>query len=94
MSGDIAFDVTLDDGRVAHCWQATSQPYRNCAISAGLVKGIEPDELYLRFEREGREPLTIFMREDEVAAVLSVCGGALWSAMMMMMERSPDVKEA
>jgi len=67
-----------------------AQPYRNCIISAGLVEGIEPDRFYLRFEREGedREPLTIFMRADEVAAVLFVCGGALWSAMMI--ERSPD----
>ena len=76
----VAFDIRLDDGRVARCWQATAQPYLGYTISAGLVRGIEPDCFYLRFERDGDEPLTIFMREDEVAAVLHVCSGALWSA--------------
>ena len=79
----VAFDVRLTDGQVAHCWQATSQLYMDCVISAGLVEGIEPDRFYLRLERDGGKPLTIFMREDEIAAVLHVCSGALWSAMII-----------
>ena len=80
MVAEVTFDIWLDDGRVAHCWQATSQPYMDCVISAGLVEGIEPVRFYLCFKRDDDEPLTIFMREDEIAAVLHVCSGALWSA--------------
>lgn len=81
MSEDVTFDLELDDGRVAHCWEAASQPYQNCVISAGLVEGAEPDTLYLRFARDG-EPSTFLLRPDEMMAVLYVGAGALWSAEM------------
>lgn len=83
MSEDHAFDLELEDGRIAQCWQAVSQPYQNCVISAGLVEGIEPDTLYLRFARDGDEPSTFLLRPDEMLAVLHVGAGALWSAEML-----------
>lgn len=78
------FDIEFNDGRIAHCWQAVNQPYENCVISAGLVDGVEPDTLYLRFERDGDEPSTFFLRPDEMMAILHVGAGALWSAKMLV----------
>ena len=79
LAEDAAFDVSLSDGRVAHCQSVVSQPYTDAAFSAGLVEGIEPDTLFLRLEKAGEEPTTIFMRPDEMQAVCWVCSGALWS---------------
>lgn len=83
MSEDYTFDLELEDGRMAHCWQATSQPYQNCVISAGLVEGAGVDTVYLRFARGDDEPSTFLLRPDEMLAVLHVGAGALWSAEMM-----------
>ena len=77
---DCVFDLELDDGRVVHCWQAASQPYQDCIISAGLVEGVGVDTVYLRFARNGGEPTTLLLRPDEMMAVLHVGAGALWSA--------------
>ena len=87
---EVTFDLELDDGRIAHCWRACVQEYQNCAISAGLVEGIEPDTLYLRFERDGEEPMTIFARPDEFLAVMYVCSGALWSQEMLDKDSDDD----
>ena len=78
----IDFEVELDDGRIAKCWRATHQEYKDCDFSAGLVEGIEPDVLYLRIEGKG-EPLTIFLRPDEMLAVQYSIAGALWSWSML-----------
>jgi len=86
MSKDYTFDLELEGGRMAHCWQAASQPYQNCIISAGLVEGAGPDTLYLRFVRDGDEPSTFLLRPDEMMAVLHVGAGALWSAEMQRMD--------
>ena len=86
---DTRFDVSLDDGRIAHCWQALDQPYEDARFSAGLVEGIDPDELYLRLER-GEGATTIFLRCDEALALLWVLSGALWSGEMIASE-DPDV---
>ena len=80
------FEVTLADGHIAHCWQALEQPYEDCTFSAGLVEGIEPDTLYLRVQRDGEEPLTLFLRPDEMLALIWVASGALWSAEMLALD--------
>ena len=77
------FDVELDDGRIARCWQAQAQPYADAEFSAGLVEGIEPDTLYLRLEKVEDEPLTLFLRPDELKALIWVAAGALWSQDMI-----------
>jgi len=74
-----AFDIELDDGRVAHCREAIAQPYQNCRFSAGVVSGIEPDTVYLKLKRDGREPSYFFFRPDELMAVIWCASGALWS---------------
>lgn len=79
MSDDSRFEVTLDDGRIAKCWRAKGLPYKDGEFSAGLVEGIEPDEVYLCLEVDGNEPLILFLRTDEMLAILFVCAGALWS---------------
>ena len=76
---DIRFDVELHDGRIAHCWQATSQPYQGSEFSSGLVSGIDPDILYLKFQRDGQEPTYFFFRPDELMAVIWCGSGALWA---------------
>lgn len=87
---DTRFDVTLDDGRIAHCWQALEQPYEGARFSAGLVEGIDPDAFYLRLER-GEGTTTIFLRRDEALALAWLLTGALWSGDMMGSEDGPDV---
>ena len=92
-ANDVTFDIEMADGRIAHCWRACHQEYRDCMWSAGLVEGYEPDTFYLRVERtDGREeqPLTLFLRPDELMAVIYVASGALWSAEMMRMDESDD----
>jgi len=81
------FDIELDDGRIAHCWQALSQPYNDAEFSAGLVEGIEPDVVYLRVEKDGLEPWTIFLRRDEMQAIAWICSGALWALEMQDREK-------
>ena len=94
-ANDVTFDTKLGDGRIAHCWRADHVEYRNTLWSAGLVEGYEPDTLYLRVERtDGREeePLTLFLRPDELMAVIYVASGALWSAEMLRMDEADDAK--
>lgn len=66
-------------GRKGKFWRATIQEYQNCEISAGLVKGLEPDTVYLRFDKDETKPTTIFLRPDEALAIIHALGGALWS---------------
>lgn len=74
------FDIELDDGRIAHCTQVTSQPYSNCTFSAGAVEGIDPDTLYFMAKRDDQEePYILFLRPDEMQAIAWLCNGALWS---------------
>ena len=82
------FEVTLADGRIAHCWQATAQPYEDACFSAGLVTGAEPDTVYLRMEKDGEEPTTLFLRPDGLLALVWVASGALWSAEMLAMDEA------
>ena len=85
---EITFTVTLGDGSVAHCEELASQPYANCKFSAGAVHGIDLDTLYLRMERDGDEASpTWFLRPDELAALLWVGMGAMWSAVLELVER-------
>lgn len=83
---DREIEITLDDGCVAHCSQVLSQGYSNMTISAGLVAGIEPDTVYLRLERDGQQATTLFLRPDEMLAVIWVASGTLWSAEMLSMD--------
>ena len=51
-------------------------------FSTGLIKGKNKpaeDTVYLRLEKEGDKPTTIFMRPDEMAAIAWVAVGLLWS---------------
>ena len=69
-------------GRIGKFWRAVVQPYKNCEISAGLIEGLEPDTIYLRFDRDDEKPTTIIIRPDEAQAAIYVLSGALWSMMM------------
>jgi len=82
------FDTAINDGAI-RCEEIISQPYANAAFSAGLVKGIEPDTLYLQFSRDGEEPWTVFLRPDEALAIVWVLSGSLWSKSMMEMDDVP-----
>lgn len=64
--------------------EVSAQPYLNCRFSAGLVDGHHVDTIYLKFEREGEEMRTIYLRQDEAQAVLTVLSGALWSHILEM----------
>lgn len=80
------FDITLDDGRVAHCWQAISQPYQNCVFSTGLVDGLSPDTLYFMVKRDEAEPYILFLRPDEMQAMCWLCNSALWTKQMIELD--------
>ena len=55
------------------------QPYTNAEISAGVVEGHAYDVVYLRFEREGENPVMLYLRRDEAAAAIWLLAGAMWS---------------
>lgn len=89
----IEFEVTLDDGRVAKCWEADRQEYSDCVFSSGLVEGIDPDTIYLQLEREGVEPTTLFVRPDEAQALAWLLNGALWSQSMLELDEKEEAME-
>lgn len=77
-SAQIHFDFTLDDGRVAHCFQVNSVGYSDAVLSAGLVSGLESATLYVRIERTNETPEMFFLRPDEMLALLQLGSGAMW----------------
>ena len=60
------------NGKKGRFWRAAVQPYSNCEISAGLIKKLEPDTIYLRFDRDGQKPTTYMLRPDEAVAIIHV----------------------
>ena len=78
------FSITIN-GRKGKFWRAAVQPYQNCEISAGLVDGLSPDTIYLRFDRDNDKPTTLVLRPDEVMAIINVLSGALWSQIISQM---------
>lgn len=54
------------------------QEYSNCALSSGHTDH-EIDTIYLRFERDGEEPTTLFLRPDEALSCIWLLSGSLWS---------------
>lgn len=74
-----AFTWRLLDGREADCTQVIEQRYRNCRFSAGVVDGLEHEDVYLRIDKDGQEPTIFFFRKDEAQAVNWVISGTLWS---------------
>ncbi len=53
----------------------------NCVFSAGLVDGaaVPEDVFYLRWEKDGVEPVMLLIRPDEAAAISWLCAALLWS---------------
>ena len=83
MSNRKKVNFTIEaDGRKGKFWRAAVQPYQNCEISAGLIEGLEPDTVYLRFDKDKIKPTTMFLRPDEALAVIYTLSGALWSQKM------------
>ena len=83
---DGTFVFQLGDGRVARCQEMAELEYSNCSISAGLADGVGSDPLYFSFQREGEEGTMIFMRPDEMLALVHSCCGALWGLQMRKMD--------
>ena len=79
----VKFDIRVN-GRKGKFWRAVVQEYMNCEFSAGLIKGLEPDTIYLRLDKDGLQPTTIILRPDEAMAIIHVLSGALWSNEMMV----------
>jgi len=77
----IVFEMKVN-GRKAKCWRANVLEYSNCEISAGLVEGVEPDNYYMRFDKDGMKPTTWFMTQDEATAVIHVLSSAIWSSLV------------
>ena len=79
--------AVLDSAATLHTWEdcnfgfneIAAQPYTDAKFSAGFVSGHPVDTMYLRFERDGQEPTTVLLRPDEMAAVMHVTAGVLWS---------------
>jgi hypothetical protein len=74
------FDVKLADGQVAQCTTLFRVSYNNLAISAGYASGAGDDPIYLRVERldDLEISTTLFMRPDEMMAVVQVATAILW----------------
>jgi hypothetical protein len=70
----------------ATCTELIRQEYtgNNCVLSGGAVKNakVPEDVFYIRMEKDGEEPLTVFMRPDEIAAMAWICSGLMYSYAM------------
>lgn len=84
------FTWDLGDGRAADCLPGETIEYGNCTFDAGLSCGLGVDTFYVRIRREGEEPLMLFMRPDEIAALAHCLSGAMWTAEMF--ERFPTAE--
>lgn len=62
--------------------EIASQPYSDAVFSGGFVTGHPIDTVYLRWQRAGDEPTTILMRPDELAAIMHIAAGVLWSCLI------------
>ena len=62
--------------------EIASQPYSDAVFSAGFVTGHPIDTVYLRCQRGSEEPTTWLMRPDELAAIMHVAAGVLWSLLI------------
>jgi len=80
----VKFSIIVNKQR-AKFWRAAHQSYTNCEFSAGLIEGIEPDTIYLRFDKNGQKPTTVMLRVDEALAIIHVLSGALWSDEIFIM---------
>ena len=90
VDGDREFDVELADGRVAHCWHNDGVGFANHAeISAGLCEGLEPDNYYFCFERDG-DPAYYFLRRDEVMAVIWMLSFMMFTAEIIAVQKEEN----
>ena len=60
-----------------------AQPYSDSKLSAGLMSGAEPDTIYLRFERDNEESLTIHLRPDEAIRIAALLANSVWSTILL-----------
>lgn len=75
-----------DDMEIAYFETGRQEYTKNkCVFSAGLCFGHPVDSMYLKLERGDEEPIVILFRPDEVAAILWLLGGAMWSNEMARM---------
>lgn len=64
------------------------QDYENCFFEAGLLVGHPTDTLYLRYGRAQEEPTIVFLRPDEMMALIWCLSGTVWSTMMSALEEN------
>lgn len=59
--------------------ESVSQPWLDTKISAGLVEGCPPEEIYLQWERLGKpeDERLLLMQASEALAILWVLSGAV-----------------
>ncbi len=69
----------------ADCIIVGKRAYANGVFSSGLVRGLpHGDNYYLRIEKDGmfmesEGPFTLFLRKDEMAALIELAALALWT---------------
>lgn len=59
----------------------------NCVFSAGFVEGHAIDTVYLKWEKDGSEANMLLLTPDELAAIVWVGNGALWSLLYFQREQ-------
>jgi hypothetical protein len=60
----------------------------NCVFSAGFVEGEgkpEVDTIYVRLQKDGVNPTTLFLRPDEAQILAWIASGVVWSHLMDVM---------
>jgi len=67
----------INEELAATIYQVEEVIYPNGQITAGLAKGIEPDTIYIRLQRNTDEDTTIFLRPDEALAITHCLSAAL-----------------
>lgn len=78
--------------------EVDSQTYtgNNCIFSSGLV--FDPDgieTIYLRVQKDGDQPHTLYLRTDEAARIAALLSNAIWSLEMrkILIDRGPEYRD-
>lgn len=83
-----AVNANIEDSQI---WEADGlrftemcrQEYagNNCVFAAGFIKGHAIETVYLRWSKEGDEGGMLMLTADELAAIIWVGQGAIWSGL-------------
>lgn len=86
------FKIKIASGEVVTCVTTVKQEYSDAVFSAGVADGHPHDELFICFTRDGKRENVLFFRPDEMSCLIWVASGALWSHLIMELQKKKEAK--